>query len=71
MFGALIALSLLQAGFLLTVPGVAEAMRSPIVIASAVALYTLMAAALIVRSKRASIVVLALLSLRYVFQYLS
>ena len=70
-FGALIALSLLQAGFLLTVPGVAEAMCRPIVIASAVALYTLMAAALIVRSKRASIVVLALLSLRYVFQYLS
>jgi hypothetical protein len=70
-FGALIALSLFQAAYLLTVPGVAEAMTSPIVLASALTLYALLAAGILVRGKRASLVVLALLSLRYVLQYLS
>jgi hypothetical protein len=70
-FGALIALSLFQAAYLLTVPGVAEAMTSPIVLASALTLYALLAAGILVRGKRASLAVLALLILRYVLQYLS
>ncbi len=70
-FGVLIALTTFQAAFLMTVPGVGEAMRAPIVLTSAILLYALLAAAMIVRGKRASIVVLALLSLRYAFQYLT
>jgi len=70
-FGTLIALSVLQTAYLLTVPGFSEAVRAPIVIGSAVALYGLLAAAMLVRGKTASIVVLVLLILRYVVQYLS
>jgi hypothetical protein len=71
-FGTLIGLSLFQATWLASaVPGVAEAMRTPVVLTSALLLYGLMVAAMAVRGKRASTVVLVLLSLRYVFQYLS
>jgi hypothetical protein len=70
-FGALIALSIFQAAFLMTVPGVADAMRNPIVLMSAASLYALLVVAMLVPGKAASIAVLALLSLRYVFQYLS
>jgi hypothetical protein len=71
-FGTLIALSLCQAVVLLMiVPGIGQAMQSPIVLFSAGSLYTLLALAMIVRGKRANIAVLALLSLRYVFQYLT
>ena len=70
-FGVLIALTTIQTAYLMTVPGVSEAMRNPIVLGSAALLYTLMVLALIVQGKRSSIIVLALLSLRYVVQYLS
>jgi hypothetical protein len=70
-FGALIALTLLQLLYMLTVPGVAEAMLNPIVLASASVHSILLVAAMIVPGGRANIIVLTLLSLRYVFQYLS
>lgn len=70
-FAVLITLTTVQTAYLMTVPGVSEAMRSPIVLTSGILLYTLLALAMVVRGKRASIVVLALLSLRYVLQYLS
>jgi hypothetical protein len=70
-FGTLILLTTLQAAFLLTVPGAGAAMRTPLVAASALLLYALLVAAMLVRGSKASVIVLALLSLRYVFQYLS
>ena len=70
-FAVLIALTTFQAAFLMTVPGVGEAMLRPMVLGSAALLYALLIAAMFVRGKRANIVVLALLSLRYVFQYLA
>jgi hypothetical protein len=70
-FGVLIVLTTVQIAYLMTVPGVSQAIRHPIVIASALLLYALLTVAMIVGSKRVSIIVLALLSLRYVLQYLS
>lgn len=69
--GAILVLTTCQLAYLLTVPGVAEAVRTPAVAISAAVHYALLAAGMIVRGKAASIIVLALLSLRYVFQYLT
>lgn len=70
-FGALIGLTTLQLGFLLTVPGVAAMIVTPAVAVPAVLLYLLLAAGMIVSAKRASLIVLALLIARYVVQYLT
>lgn len=69
--GAIMALTTLQLAYLLTVPGVAALIATPIVAGSAFVHYVLLAAGMIVRGKAASIAVLALLSLRYAFQYLT
>jgi hypothetical protein len=70
-FGTMIALTILQTAYMLTVPGVAQAMLNPIVLGSAGFHSVMIVAAMLVRGRRASIAVLSLLSLRYVFQYLS
>jgi hypothetical protein len=70
-FGALLVLSLFQTAYLSTVPGVAAAMVEPIALASGLLLYGLLVAAILAPGKRTSIIILSLLSLRYLFQYLS
>ena len=55
---------------MLTIPGVAAALSNPLFVGSAGAHYVLLIAGMFVRSKGASIAVLVLLSLRYLFQYL-
>ncbi len=70
-FGALIALATLQTAFMLTIPGVAEAMQAPVVLGSGIAMFVLLAAAWVVRGKAASMAVLVLLIVRYLVQYLA
>jgi hypothetical protein len=70
-FGAILALTTLQLAYMLTIPDVRAALGTPAVIISAGAHFALLIVGLFVRNRRASIAVLALLILRYLFQYLT
>jgi len=70
-FAALIGLTTLQLAFMLPLPGIGDALLTPRVAGTAAVLYALMIAGMLVRGKAASIAVLALLSVRYVFEYVT
>lgn len=69
-FAAIMILATVQATFFLTLPGFAEAMLGPVVLISAASFYALLLAGLLVRGRTANIIVLTLLSVRYLIHYL-
>jgi len=71
-FGMILLLTTLQLGYLLSaIPGMLQALSNPGVLISAGTHYALLMAGIFVRSKKAGILVLVLLILRYLFQYLA
>lgn len=70
-FGAIMILATVQGAYFLTLPGFAAAMTAPIVLGDIVTFYALLIAGLLVRGKTANMIVLSLLSLRYLVHYLT
>ncbi len=69
--GVLTVLLALQLAYWLSVPELARAFKNPILIGEVAVTFALLGAALLVRGRRASIVVLSLLIAQYLYDYLS
>lgn len=68
--GTLTALLVVQLAYWLSVPELATKFRNPVLVGSVGLTLALLAAGMLVRSRRASIVVLSLLVLQYLYEYL-
>lgn len=68
--GTLTALLALQLAYWLSVPELAQAFKNPVLIGRLAVSFALLAAALVVRGRRANIVVLSLLIAQYLYDYL-
>jgi len=68
--GTLTALLALQLAYWLSVPKLAENFNNPMLVANVAASFALLGAALMVRSRKASMVILCLLIAQYLYDYL-
>ena len=69
--GAMLGLLAIQLAYFLTIPALAASFRDPRLLASIAVFVILLVAGMVVRTKRASLIVLTALILRYVYEYLA